>query len=90
MLYRDFCVYFIVVFISLPYCQKDVGRINLYDNGLCVYLLFGVFSSPFSLKKERGEESLQTLVITSSDSDGYFRFILIGLYLACLLYNNHR
>lgn len=38
----------------------------------------------------RGEESLQTLVITSSDSDGYFRFILIGLYLACLLYNNHR
>lgn len=41
-----FCVYFIVVFISLPYCQKDVGRINLYDNGLCVYLLFGSSALP--------------------------------------------
>ena len=28
--------------------------------------------------------------ITSSDSDGYSGFILIGLYLACLLYDNHR
>lgn len=30
-------------------------------------------------KKERGEESLQTFAITSSDSDGYSGFILIGL-----------
>ena len=32
----------------------------------------------------------QTFAITSSDSDGYSGFILIGLYLACLLYDNHR
>ena len=57
---------------------------------VCALSALRVFSSPFSLKKERGEESLQTFAITSFDSDGYSRFILIGLYLACLLYNNHR
>ena len=57
---------------------------------VCALSALRVFSSPFSLKKERGEESLQTFAITSSDSDGYSGFILIGLYLACLLYDNHR
>lgn len=63
---------------------------NLYDNGLCVYLLFGSSALPSPRRGRRGEESLQTFAITSSDSDGYSGFILIGLYLACLLYNNHR
>lgn len=57
---------------------------------VCAFICSSGLQLSLLLKKGEGEESLQTLVITSSDSDGYFRFILIGLYLACLLYNNHR
>ena len=47
ILYRDFlCLFHNCFFISLPYCQKGVGRMNLYDNGLCVYLLFGSSALP--------------------------------------------
>lgn len=57
---------------------------NLYDNGLCVYLLFGSSALPSSRREKRGEESLQTFVITSSDSDGYIRIYinrsLFGLF----------
>jgi hypothetical protein len=58
---------------------------------VCVFICSsGLQLSLLLKKKERGEESLQTFAITSSDSDGYSGFILIGLYLACLLYDNHR
>lgn len=38
---------------------------------VCVLSAIRVFSSPFSPKREEGEESLQTFAITSSDSDSY-------------------
>ena len=57
---------------------------------VCAFICSSGLQLSLLLKKGEGGGELTDLVITSSDSDGYFRFILIGLYLACLLYNNHR
>lgn len=57
---------------------------------VCAFICSSGLQLSLLLKKGEGEESLQTFAITSSDSDGYSGFILIGLYLACLLYDNHR